>query len=76
MPTIRKQLPNSKILLKQRLITKEHLRTKHTLPNKLPKIGPVQENETITKVNAIKKIPMIPPASSAFEIYWQPNLVM
>jgi hypothetical protein len=37
------------------------------LPNKLPKIGPVQEKETITSVNAIKKIPMIPPASSAFE---------
>ena len=37
------------------------------LPNKLPKIGPVQENDTITKVNAIKKIPIIPPASSAFE---------
>ena len=37
------------------------------LPNKLPKIGPVQENETMTNVKAIKKIPMIPPASSAFE---------
>ena len=37
------------------------------LPNKLPKIGPVQEKETITKVKAIKKIPIIPPASSAFE---------
>ena len=37
------------------------------LPNKLPKIGPVQENETMTKVKAIKKIPIIPPASSAFE---------
>ena len=37
------------------------------LPNKLPKIGPVQENETITKVKAMKKIPIIPPASSAFE---------
>src|SRR5690606_20784179 len=37
------------------------------LPSKLPKIGPVQENETITKVSAIKKIPTIPPASSAFE---------
>ena len=37
------------------------------LPNKLPKIGPVQENEIITKVNAMKNIPIIPPASSAFE---------
>ena len=37
------------------------------LPSKLPKIGPVQENETITNVKAMKKIPMIPPASSAFE---------
>ena len=37
------------------------------LPNKLPKIGPVQEKETITNVNAMKKIPTIPPASSAFE---------
>ena len=37
------------------------------LPSKLPKIGPVQEKETITKVSAIKKIPIIPPASSAFE---------
>ena len=37
------------------------------LPSKLPKIGPVQENETMTKVKAIKKIPIIPPASSAFE---------
>lgn len=30
-----------------------------------PKIGPVQEKETKAKVNAIKKIPMIPPAPSA-----------
>ena len=37
------------------------------LPNKLPKIGPVHENETITSVSAIKKIPINPPASSAFE---------
>ena len=28
------------------------------LPNKLPKIGPVQENETMTKVNAMKNIPV------------------
>ena len=38
-----------------------------TPPNKLPRIGPVQENETITKVKAIKKIPINPPASSALE---------
>src|SRR5690606_17389948 len=31
------------------------------LPNKVPKIGPVHENETIAKVNAIKKMPTIPP---------------
>lgn len=37
-----------------------------TPPSKLPRIGPVQENETITNVRAIKKIPIIPPASSAF----------
>ena len=37
------------------------------LPSKLPKIGPVQENDTITNVKAMKKIPIIPPASSAFE---------
>ena len=29
-----------------------------------PKIGPVHENETIAKVNAIKKMPIIPPAFS------------
>ena len=37
------------------------------LPSKLPKIGPVQEKETITNVNAMKKIPISPPASSALE---------
>ena len=37
------------------------------LPNKLPKIGPVQENDTITNVSAIKNIPIKPPASSALE---------
>ena len=37
------------------------------LPSKLPKIGPVQEKETITSVKAMKKIPIIPPASSAFD---------
>ena len=36
------------------------------VPKRLPNIGPVQENDTITKVSAIKKIPIIPPASSAF----------
>ena len=29
--------------------------------SKVPKIGPVQENETNTKVNAIKKTPTKPP---------------
>ena len=37
------------------------------LPNKLPKIGPVHEKETITKVKAMKKIPITPPVSSALE---------
>ena len=37
------------------------------LPNNDPRIGPVHENETITKVSAMKNIPTIPPASSAFE---------
>ena len=37
------------------------------LPSKLPKIGPVHEKDTITRVNAMKKIPIKPPASSAFE---------
>ena len=31
------------------------------LPNKPPNMGPVQENDTIAKVNAIKKIPSPPP---------------
>ena len=31
------------------------------LPNKPPKIGPVQEKETIAKVKAIKKMPTKPP---------------
>lgn len=30
-------------------------------PNKVPTKGPVQEKETMTKVNAIKKIPINPP---------------
>ena len=34
--------------------------------SKVPTIGPVQENETTAKANAIKKIPTIPPLS-AFE---------
>ena len=33
-----------------------------------PKIGPVQEKETIAKVNAIKKIPTNPPISEAASI--------
>ena len=32
--------------------------------NNEPKIGPVQENETIAKVNAIKKTPINPPEFS------------
>ena len=36
--------------------------------NKEPKIGPVQEKETIAKVNAIKKIPIIPPTEEAESI--------
>ena len=35
--------------------------------NKEPKIGPVQENDTSTKVNAIKKTPMYPPIELDFE---------
>ena len=31
------------------------------LPNNPPKIGPVQEKETIAKVTAIKKMPIAPP---------------
>src|SRR5690606_40350660 len=37
------------------------------LPKRLPRIGPVHENETITSVSAIKKIPITPPASSALD---------
>src|SRR5690606_40132208 len=37
------------------------------LPSKDPRIGPVHEKDTITSVRAIKKIPTIPPASSARE---------
>ena len=33
-----------------------------------PKIGPVQEKETIAKVSAIKKIPIIPPILEALSI--------
>ena len=33
-----------------------------------PKIGPVQENDTMAKVNAIKKMPMIPPTLEALSI--------
>ena len=35
--------------------------------NKEPKIGPVQENETKTRVSAIKKIPIKPPILFDFE---------
>ena len=35
------------------------------LASKDPKIGPVQENETIAKVSAIKKIPKTPPPDAA-----------
>ncbi|GFR80727.1 hypothetical protein ElyMa_002323300 [Elysia marginata] len=31
--------------------------------NKLPKIGPVQEKETIANVNAMKKMPITPPVT-------------
>ena len=34
-------------------------------PSTVPKIGPVQENETKANVNAIKKIPNMPPTSDA-----------
>lgn len=34
-----------------------------------PKIGPVQENDTIAKVSAIKKIPIIPPIFEALSIF-------
>ena len=36
--------------------------------NRDPKIGPVQENETIAKVKAIKKIPINPPTFEAVSI--------
>src|SRR5690554_4339686 len=39
-----------------------------------PKIGPVQENETIAKVRAIKKIPMIPPIFEALSILFPHEL--
>jgi hypothetical protein len=32
--------------------------------NRVPTIGPVQENDTIAKANAIKKIPIKPPLSA------------
>tara|TARA_B100001057_G_C22668375_1_gene878801 strand:- start:3 stop:311 length:309 start_codon:yes stop_codon:yes gene_type:complete len=34
--------------------------------NKDPKIGPVQEKETIARVSAMKNIPTIPPVDSLF----------
>src|SRR5690606_5918194 len=36
--------------------------------NSEPNIGPVQENETMAKVKAIKNIPIIPPAPEALSI--------
>ena len=36
--------------------------------NRDPKIGPVQENETIARVKAIKKIPINPPTFEAVSI--------
>ena len=44
------------------------------LANKEPKIGPVQEKETIAKVNAIKKIPIIPPIEEAESILFPQEL--
>ena len=40
-------------------------------PNKEPTIGPVHENETTAKANAIKKIPMIPPLSACLSILFK-----
>ena len=59
MPIIRKQLPNlNQILLKRKVNNiGTFAEPVTTLPNKLPKIGPVQENETITKVKTIKENP-------------------
>ena len=42
--------------------------------NKEPKIGPVQENETIARVNAIKKMPTIPPTEEAESILFPQEL--
>lgn len=42
--------------------------------NKEPKIGPVQENETIAKVSAMKKIP-IPPFNEELESVELPQLL-
>ena len=42
--------------------------------NKEPKIGPVQEKETMAKVNAIKKIPKIPPTLEAESILFPHEL--
>ncbi|MNY00412.1 hypothetical protein D3C86_1329040 [compost metagenome] len=44
--------------------------------NRLPKIGPVQENEASDNTNAIKKIPTIPPLSafsSALLVHFEGN---
>ena len=42
--------------------------------NKEPRIGPVQEKETIAKVNAIKKMPIIPPTEEASSILFPQEL--
>ena len=42
--------------------------------NKEPKMGPVQEKETIASVNAIKNTPMIPPTEEALSILFPQEL--
>ena len=42
--------------------------------SKEPKIGPVQEKETIANVNAIKKMPIIPPTEEAESILFPQEL--
>ena len=44
------------------------------LASKEPKIRPVQEKETIAKVNAIKKIPIMPPTEEAESILFPQEL--
>ena len=38
-----------------------------------PKIGPVHEKDTIARVSAIKKIPIIPPTLEALSIFISPR---